>query len=65
MKCVGYSFAHTRLCLHLAKENLKKLQNQDCRYYERVITVNESRIHHYNPKLKHESETWLRKGEQK
>ncbi len=32
---------------------------------ERVITVNKLWIHHYDPKFKCESETWLQKWEQK
>ncbi len=48
--------------LTLTKENLKELQNLDYRYCKRVITVNELWIHHYNPKLKHESVTWLKRG---
>ncbi len=43
-------------CFWLAKENLKKPQDTDYRYCERVITVDELWIHHYNPKLEHESE---------
>ncbi len=39
------------LHLQLAKENLKKLQDPDYSYWERVITVDELWIYHYNPKL--------------
>ncbi len=53
------------LHLQLAEENLKKLQDPDYRVCKRVITIDKLWIHHYDPKLRCESETWLQKGEQK
>ncbi len=49
----------------MVEENLKKLQDLDYKHCERVITVEESWIHHYNPELKCEREMWLLKGEGK
>ncbi len=36
-------------------------RKMDYTYCERVITVDKSWIHHYNPKLKYEGEMWLQK----
>ncbi len=53
------------LRLQLAKENLKELQDSDYEYCERLNTVGELWIHHYNRQLKCECEMWLWKGEWK
>ncbi len=60
-KCLKIFFRDFRL----AEENLKNLQGLYYRYCERVITVDESWIHHDDPKPEYESETWLWKGERK
>ncbi len=49
----------------LAEENLKKPQDRDYMYCCRVITIDKSRIHHYDPKLKCESEIYSPEEEQK
>ncbi len=46
----------------ICTENLARIAAEPD-FLDRVITVDESYIHHYDPKTKRESETWQRPGE--